>query len=151
MILSSLPHLLESNLDPRLKTGLEFLQSIDPTLTEGRHDIANGTFVMINEYETVAAESKQFEAHQHYIDIQMMISGREIAHWAPLDTLLPHTPYNEERDYGLHIPAKESADIQPVHLHGNICAVYYPTDGHRPGLNWGASAHIKKAVVKVPV
>lgn len=151
MILSSLHHLLANNPDPRLRVGLEFLRTIDATLSEGKHDIAEGTFVMINEYETVAAETKQFEAHQNYIDIQMMITGREMAHWAPLDTLLPHTPYDEERDYGLHIPAQESSDIQAIHLHGNICAVYYPTDGHRPGLNWEAPAHIKKAVVKVPV
>ncbi len=57
----------------------EFLSKLkDEIPAEGRYDLADGVFVNIQSYKTCERSTRQFEAHRDYIDLQYIISGREI-------------------------------------------------------------------------
>lgn len=158
MILDHIDALRRCCVDSRLIAGLDYLKQMDLTLPAGRYEIGDhGMHVMVNEYETAPREERQFEAHRRHIDIQMMMSGEEAIDWCPLAQLPKvHTPFSLERDYGLYLPDEKAggaATIQPLLLREGMVAIFYPQDGHRPGLTpEGVGVKtIRKAVLKVPV
>ena len=52
-----------------------------------RYDIdGDNLYATVSEYITKNEEDAKFEAHQKYIDIQYVISGKEIMSIAPLST-----------------------------------------------------------------
>ncbi len=152
MIFDTVKALLEKNLDARLSEGLRFLQHLPAGIETEKHEIGSGLFVMIDAYDTVPAEERQFEAHRKHIDIQMVIRGAERVDWCPLSELsIEHTPYHDKHDYGLYMPGADNVVTQSLTLTGQRVAVFYPSDGHRPGLQLDGPSAVKKAVVKVPV
>lgn len=127
----------------------DFLKNEDlSSLPLGRVDLtANGTYANVQEYETKF--SADFEAHQAYVDVQVVVSGREIIQWAPLSKLSGQTgPYSKENDIVFFSTASENQDIKA----GQDCiAVFFPQDGHKPGMSLPeGSQKVRKIVVKIP-
>src|SRR5690349_8178196 len=90
-------------LSPRLLTAFNFLETVDGSWKPGRYDI-DGTLVyaLAQKYTTHSVETAQAEAHRKYIDVQYVLSGREVILWAPLASLTRVTmPYTEEKDAAL--------------------------------------------------
>lgn len=82
-----------------ISAAFDFLCSADlAELEPGRHELPNGIYAIVSEYETVAPESKQWEAHRKFIDVQYVVSGAELIGYAPLDTLAPVAGYDEGGD-----------------------------------------------------
>ena len=116
----------------------------------GRYEGEDGVYAMVQEYDSnvKAPEEVRFEAHRDYIDIQIMVRGKEtvLAAYEPeckVDT--PYTP-----DYALYLP--DVFPTQNLTLSDGIFAIFYPADAHAPGLAYeGKSEKIAKIVVKIPV
>lgn len=127
----------------------DFLKNEDlGSLPLGRVDLtANGTYANVQEYETKS--SADFEAHQAYVDVQVVVSGREIIKWAPLSKLGGQTgPYSQENDIVFFSTASESEDIMADR---DCIAVFFPEDGHKPGMSLPeGSQKVRKIVVKIP-
>ena len=52
-------------------------------MEDGRHPIdGEAIFALVSTYETEPEGARSFEAHRKYIDVQYLLSGREIIHWA---------------------------------------------------------------------
>lgn len=150
MILAPLEILHRDCLDTRLRVGLQFLSQIADTIVAGRHELAGGAYVMVDEYITANESTHHFEAHLKHIDIHLLLGGQEIIQWCALAELNIHTPYNADDDYALYTPAAQ-AKIQNLVMVPKLAAVFYPADGHRPGIMYEQECAVKKAVVKVPV
>lgn len=61
-----------------------FLEEFDPCeYKDGRYEFCDGIYVNIETYVTYPRIERKFESHEKYIDIQYMISGREIVTVAP--------------------------------------------------------------------
>lgn len=136
--------------DLRLKTGLSFLQSgVASALPPGRYDLGDGSVAIVATYETELADSKRFEAHRKYIDIQYVAMGAERIGHAFVPELLPDGDYDEEKDLiFFNEPAASSSLLMPA----GTFAVFYPHDAHKPGLMAGdVPSTTRKIVVKVPV
>jgi YhcH/YjgK/YiaL family protein len=104
-------------------------------------------FAEVQEYMTFDPAGAYFERHRSYIDIQMLVKGNEIIHWASADKLTTvRTPYNFEKDIVFY---EEPAASLPVTLNDGDFAVFFPSDGHKPRGWVSVASPIRKIVVKV--
>ncbi len=151
MILDSLPLWRRyAPLNPRLARGFAFLEQLPANAAEGRHAIdGDAVYAMVQRYRTRPVAEMQLEAHRRYIDIQYLLSGREVIHWAALAGLAePRKPYDAATDAALYAT---TPDMTPVQLQAGQFAILFPDDAHAPCCAWGDPAEVLKVVVKVEV
>lgn len=94
---------LYSNLNPRFKIAIAYLEKTDfSRLAPGKHPVmGDEIFALVNHYETQQEEKCVLEAHEKYIDLQFMVSGREQIGYSPLVDQPPSKTYDSEHDYAL--------------------------------------------------
>jgi YhcH/YjgK/YiaL family protein len=133
----------------RIERGLAFLAATDwNAIEDGRHAVeGDEIFVLIMSYETEPEEKRSFEAHRKYIDIQYLVSGRELICWAPLEELEPAGEYSVEKD----IVFLSGAQRARLLLKPGTFALFFPQDAHRPNCAWNKPERTRKAVVKVRI
>jgi YhcH/YjgK/YiaL family protein len=132
----------------RFARGFDWLTRFSPETADGRYEILdNGDlFALVQSYQPVLPNLKQYESHRQYADIQYLCSGKEVIQYAPVHNLIPATDYYPERDCALyHDPAEGIA----LYLGPGDFAVFFPSDGHKPGCILGTPLPIKKVVLKV--
>jgi biofilm protein TabA len=132
-----------------LDRALDYLADTDfAALEDGRHPIdGDVNFSLVSTYETEPESARSFEAHRRYIDVQYLLSGREIIHWAPLQELTPAGDYSVEKDI-VFLAGDPRARLQ---LTPGSFAVFYPEDGHKPNCAWDGPRQVRKVVVKVRI
>lgn len=141
-------------LSERFRKAYAFLQRDDlASLPLGRTDIdGDEVFANVQEYETEPAEERRYEAHRRYYDIQFMVAGSEALWYAPLETLAPEGPFDEEGDGGLYAPEEGAPESEIVLRPGDL-AVVAPEDAHKPrcipSADGSRPQHVRKIVVKV--
>ena len=86
------------------------------------------------------------EAHQNYIDVQLLLDGEEHVGYATLKSQNAIKAYNHEQDFALF---KNSYSTNL--LSKGMFAVFFPDDLHLPGLKVGESELVKKVIVKVKI
>ena len=124
----------------------EFLGTTDfATLAEGRHEIGEGCFALVSEYQTIAVEEAFIECHRRYVDIQVVISGVEQIGVCRSEACRSIS-WNETNDVEVL-----QGEFDLMRLTAGTFAVFLPQDGHMPKLQHGAPAPVRKVVVKVPV
>lgn len=130
-----------------LRLGLEFLRDIDPGIEKGVHQLSPRVRAIVSEYSTKPENEYGYEAHREYIDIQYLISGEEKIASLPLEYLKETKAYNPDVDAAFY----KEAEVRPQEsIIGNrYFAVYFPQDGHMPGLAVTAPSQVKKVVVKI--
>lgn len=113
---------------------------------QGTHEIdGRDFFVNIENYATVDRSKRFWEAHRKYIDVHMMIDGRETIDVAFLPGMKVIS-YDESRDFA---EAKGEPDAT-VHLrHKGDFLICWPEDVHRTAIACGSAAKLKKAIFKV--
>lgn len=127
-----------------------FLKSSDLTALElKRYDIdGDNLYAPVSEYLTKNEEDARYEAHQKYIDIQYVISGKELIGVAPMsqknDVL---EAYDSTKDIEfLTVTGGENRPALPDKFF-----IFFPDDAHRPGLKDGENSPVRKVVVKVKI
>ncbi len=128
--------------------GLKFLKNASLDLACGVHEVNPRVKAIVSEYETKLANENGYEAHKKFIDIQYLLKGTEKNCCLPIEKLKEIKPYKEEIDaafYIAKIPTQEMA------LGDGYFAVYFPQDGHLPGLCVNELITVKKVVVKVKI
>ena len=125
----------------------EFVQENDLSVMKlGRYDLENGCYVNLDEYET--KENIVFEAHRKYIDVQIIISGKEKILYAPLNCGIEESVYSEEKDVAFY--TCYTNDYSEVCLEEGEAVVLFPEDLHAP-CNWDVKLKNRKAVFKIPI
>jgi YhcH/YjgK/YiaL family protein len=137
-------------LSPHFSVAFSFLESLPEQPAVGRCEIeGEDVFAFVQRHMTAPVETRQYEAHRRYIDIQYIVQGREIMHWAPLPMLTHVTmPFDVEKDAALFglTPGGTPISVQAGHF-----AIFFPEDGHVPSCAWDEPAEVLKVVVKVRV
>lgn len=68
-------------------------------LEAGKYPIdGDKLFAIVQENVPKKPDEAKFEAHEKYIDIQYIISGKERIDFSPLEDMSVLTPYNPEKD-----------------------------------------------------
>lgn len=114
----------------------------------GKYDLENGVYVSVQEYTTKARSEAKFEAHKKFIDIQMILSGKELIAVSPIEKMTISDEYNEEKDFMLFHHNDECTDYV---LEAGDFLILYPQDVHMPGVCVNEKSPVRKIVVKVPV
>lgn len=126
--------------------GLKFLKNATPDLACGVHEINPRVKAIVSEYETKPVNENGYEAHKKFIDIQYLLKGKEKNYCLPIEKLKETKAYSAEKDaafYEAEVPAQE------LMLGYGSFAIYWPQDGHMPGLNADEAERVKKVVIKV--
>ncbi|AHG91614.1 Conserved hypothetical protein CHP00022 [Gemmatirosa kalamazoonensis] len=135
-------------LHPRLAAAFDYLAAFDPSTADGKYPIdGDAVYAQVQSYTTKPASEKKWESHRRYLDVQYMVSGRERMTVSPLPGLAGATPYNDAKDVVNYAGA--SGEASSVYLEGGQFAIFFPEDGHQPGVQAGESGEVRKVVVKV--
>ncbi|MDP3685575.1 MAG: YhcH/YjgK/YiaL family protein [bacterium] len=98
--------------------------------------------------QTVQAKERSegvFEAHRREVDVHVCLDGSELIEVAPVSSLRPRVEYDAEKDYTLYdVPdSTERVEMTP-----GAFAVFFPEDGHMPGLKH-QHPQMRKIVFKI--
>jgi biofilm protein TabA len=135
-------------LHPQFPHVLKFLNSTKlEQLALGRHEIKDSAcFALVSEYTTKSINEGVIECHRKYIDIQIIVQGTEAIGICPLSTCAA-AAYDPEKDF-----QKLEGEVSFIALRTGDFAIFFPQDGHMPGVNYQDKIEkVKKVVVKVPV
>ena len=112
----------------------------------GRHEVAgDDAYIMVSEYQTNPINAdRRFETHRDYIDIQLLLEGRELIGLAKKEDLAVTDEYRP--DYELYGMVDE---FDRVILEKGKFVIIYPGEPHAPGLAVGEPERVRKVVVKV--
>lgn len=114
----------------------------------GRVELDHGAFALEQCYFTKPSEAVRWEAHKVYLDVQVVVSGDEILEVADVAGLAVAEDFTPAKDVLLYHPY---ADGTRLRARDGFVAVFFPPDGHRPGLAVDSPVLVRKVVVKVPL
>ncbi|EKQ56381.1 MULTISPECIES: YhcH/YjgK/YiaL family protein [unclassified Clostridium] len=137
-----------SSLNRSFIKAFDFLKNYDlKTLEPGEYNIdGDKIFANVQEYTTQWEDEKKLEAHEKYIDIQLIIEGQEIMGFAPVRDLEIQEDLRTEKDLMFF---KEISDYSRIQFTSGDYAIFFPEDGHKPGCALNKCSKVKKVVVKV--
>lgn len=129
------------------KLGFDFIQkAITKNLPVGKYEI-DGKRVWASVQEYLSKDEAKAEAHRNYIDIQYIVSGKELMKVACIEKCKSKVEYNEEKDVEFFEPC---GNVELICEKGEY-AIFFPTDVHTPGLKLNENEQVKKIVVKVQI
>ncbi len=145
-------HVDYGQLSPKLARALEWLKANDLTAFQPDQTVeidAPRIKAGFQAYTTLPPEEAAFEAHRAFIDIQLIVEGRETIYWAPLARLPGiRTPYDYAKDIVYFDEPETSVALR---LEAGDFVVLFPTDGHKPKCIATDPSPVRKVVVKVAV
>lgn len=135
------------NLHPLFKKAFEYIKATDFSQVADSTVELEGSRLTVTVATMRGKEKSEavIETHKKYIDIQLPLLGVEKIGWKPGCQLQEESiPYNEEKDITFYVDRPTAfTKIYPGQF-----AIYFPEDGHAPGLGQG---NIRKVIVKVAV
>lgn len=147
MILDALDKLADyTPFIPQAETVLRFLAEGDIELLEtGRCDIrGDDLYAMVIRDPGKAPHDGQLEVHRKYLDIQILLAGKESIGWKPLADCTQPQSYDQQGDIQFFADTPETW----IKLVPRQFALFLPTDAHQPMIGAGL---LHKLVVKVKV
>lgn len=113
----------------------------------GSHPIdGEELFVNIVEYTTKEAETCFWEAHRQYLDLHLMLQGREQIDLNFIQNM-KLKEYVQESDF---LPMEGEKSCSAVLAPGDFL-ICYPSDGHRTAVAAAGPETIKKAIFKIRI
>ncbi|MCU7490808.1 MAG: YhcH/YjgK/YiaL family protein [Bacteroidota bacterium] len=135
------------SIHPQFSSVSGFLSVVNiAALPAGRHFVnEDGAFANVDEYKTKDISEGFIEFHKKYIDIQIILRGKEKIGICNKDSAR-ELEFNEEKDFG---KLEGKADF--ITLNENYFVIFFPHDGHMPQIMAESPESVKKMVIKVPV
>jgi YhcH/YjgK/YiaL family protein len=138
-------------LNPNLDTAIAWLEAGGwEALPLGRKDIdGEKVYALVQSYKTKQSEAARYESHRSYLDIQMLISGREIIEVTDREKLKVSEPYKPDIEF---YETPEPNPCFSMTIVPGEALVLFPEDAHRPCLAAdSAPAPVKKLVLKIAI
>ena len=137
-------HLYEG-MHPLFKKAFDYLKKHDLSQVEpGKLELdGDKLYLNIQNPDGKTPEAARLEAHRKYIDIQVLLKGKEAMGWKQLaECKEVTTEYNEAKDVEFYAGlGSTQVELQE----GEFC-IFFPGDTHAPCIGDGK---IKKVIVKV--
>ena len=142
MILDSLDNIGSyASLNPLFAEAIRFLRDTDLATLEPGKIILQPDRLIVNAIPPKTAEEAKLETHVEFIDIQVPITAEETMGYTPAEDL-PDAPYDAATDMTLY-PGRAANYFT---LKPGMFAVFFPADGHAPGIT---PTGLKKIIIKV--
>ncbi len=128
-----------------IKPAMEFIEkAVAENFEVGRYELdGKNLFALVQEYDSKTDAS--WECHRKYIDIQYVVSGKEIITWDNIRNIPDGVIYNEEKD----VSKFKMDGGTDVVMEAGYYSILYPQDLHQPGRVFDKVLPIKKIVVKI--
>lgn len=140
---------------PRFSDAMAFLRTVlrengeDGKREMPNADVAGAVSVNVFHLEPKPWECSKPEAHERYIDIQVVLEGEEYMYVSAREGLTVTEPYSAERDCMFFSSPAESAATR-ICVPNGYFAIFFAGELHVPGVATPASPKtVRKAVVKV--
>ena len=104
----------------------------------------NNLFVNIVEYETIDVENRFWEAHKNYLDLHLMLDGKEQIDVNFIGNM-EEKEFVEKDDF---LPLEGDKNGHVI-LEKDDFLICYPNDAHRTALKVNNPKKIKKAIFKI--
>ena len=137
--------------DDAILRAVQYVCDFDLSQPDGKYEIqGDDIFAIVQSATTEPAEDRLFEAHQEYIDVQMVLEGRERQDVVLLDNedIEIVQEYDSEKDLMFF---KTPENYSSIIMKPGMFVVYSPTDGHRPCCSIGKHQNIRKVCVKIRI
>ena len=123
----------------------EYIKNTDLlNLPVGKHIVdGDNVFAAVSEYDTQEPADRKWENHKNYIDIQIILSGKELMGVAPLSESTPDVPYKVDNEFRKVTNGKDYLAKPGTFF------IFFPSDSHRPNQKAGEIVKVKKVVFKV--
>ncbi|MBQ9246243.1 YhcH/YjgK/YiaL family protein [bacterium] len=109
----------------------------------GKHELrGNDVFFNLQEYET--KQTQKLEAHKKYIDIQVVVSGKEYMGYTNIENTTVSEEYNTEKDVMFL-----KGNVDKLLADNTTFLIFFPEDAHMPALSIDNDSHVKKAIFKI--
>lgn len=137
---------LYCNANPRFAKAFDFIAKTDlTTIEEGRYPIDGDNIFMtiVDNKALKATKDAALEVHDKYIDIQIVIRGKEGFGWSARETCTePCSAMDTDKDIMFYNDTPSTY----VTLTPNQFVIFFPADAHAPLVGEGT---IKKCIIKV--
>lgn len=128
----------------------DFIKNITSDVPVGKVVLFDENYVNIETYTTKSIDDAKFEAHEKYIDIQILAAGTEDIYYTDKSKLTVNKPYDDLRDIAFY--GENVRNYPKVTLNGSNFVMLYPHEAHAPQVCAGnIQSHVKKVVVKIKV
>ncbi len=149
MIIAKKEHALCcKGIHPRLDKALELINNAEFIASVGTEKVCiegDALYAFRNEYMTVPYEETFFEYHRKYLDLQMVVSGKERCEIA--DPAVLDDPFDHKGDFwGCHGDPEQSVILRPDNF-----MVVFPGDAHRLKICVEKPETVTKIVFKILV
>ncbi|MBO5409175.1 MAG: YhcH/YjgK/YiaL family protein [Clostridia bacterium] len=135
-------------LHPNYEKAFAFLKDAMNNFPEtGKHEIdGDALFASVQAYNT-STEDGKMEAHEQYVDIQFIVSGKETMYVNDITKSEQTDAYREDWDAAFY---KVDEHASALTLTPGCFVVLLPNDAHRPCVAFeGKSEPVRKIVMKV--
>jgi YhcH/YjgK/YiaL family protein len=128
---------------PRIENYIKFMvDSWD--LPVGRYELSDGDFVLVQEGATKPVSEGKFEAHKNFLDLQVVVAGKENIKWQNIDLLNETVPYDEAVD-----KVNFSGEGDTLSINEGMFYIMFPEDGHMACVHLDAPSSYRKLVIKI--
>ncbi len=133
-------------LSERIENALRYCSETNfANMEPGKYEVeGENIYALVSEYNTKPSTSGKWEAHKKYIDIQIMISGKEKMGFTESQKVIVINEYDSEKDCTIYKGEGNFLIADEKHF-----AIFFPTDIHMPGMAINIPKAVKKVVVKV--
>ncbi len=127
---------------------VDFIKRLSKDIQKGRYSLNNTDYANIESYTTKSVSDAKFEAHNKFIDIQILLEGTENIFYTDRAKLTEANPFDTEKDIVFY---KENvAQSNYVTLDGTNFAMIFPHEAHAPQVQHNNQAQtVKKVVLKI--
>lgn len=132
-------------MEQRLKNAVEFIDNLKD-VKEGCFQVSSDFYYNVIEYVPKESKDVLYESHRKYIDIQRILDGEEFLMVSDVSTLVPCSPYDEEKDF-----LNYSGETSPsgVLFRKGSSIVLFPKDGHKAVRYGSSDVTVRKIVGKL--
>lgn len=135
------------SLHPLFPAAFNYLRAFDPSTPDGKYELSGNNLVaMVDRYVTKPITDKEWEAHNVYGDIQVLMQGREQCGHAERASLEISKPYQSEKDVEKYRAPNFLASV--LVLKPGMFAIFYPQDAHQPSVRLQEPEPVLKVVLK---
>ncbi|RHR28116.1 DUF386 domain-containing protein [Clostridium sp. AF19-22AC] len=147
MIMDKLEHICYYQRSvPELWDAVRFVQRVEKEhLPVGRYPVGKGV-AFVQEGQTRGFTEADFETHNKYLDVQILIEGSEMWEYADKSDLTVRTPYDPEKDIEWLEGSGDKIRMKP-----GMFYLVYPTDAHKPCCHESTPVYYRKVVVKIRI
>lgn len=128
---------------------VNFIRELTDDIKLGKYNIGVPNYANVESYITKNIDDAKFESHKNYIDIQILLSGKERIYVGSVNDMTISVPYSLEKDIMFYEETVEPYDY--ITLGDSNFVMLFPHEAHAPQVAVLNPSEVKKVVVKIKI